>query len=185
MILSDRTIEKYINLGKIKITPKFNKQNIRLAGVRLHLAEEILIPVKNQTVDLANPSDIKYKKIKIAEKGHVLKPNAFILASTREKIKVPRNILCRLDGRSTIARLGLIIHCTSNIIDGNHVELRSIVFEIKNLGVFNVILRNRMPLGMLTFNELTTPIKQKSQSQYRNQESVCPPNIKYKAGIDN
>ena len=184
MILSDKTIEKYIDSGKIKITPEFNKNDIRLAGVRLHLDENILLPIKNQTVDLENPRDIKFKKIKIDKKGYILKPNDFILASTNEKIKVPANILCRLDGRSTIARLGLIIHCTSNIIDGNHNESRSIVLEIKNLGVFNVILRKKMPLGMLTFNQLTTPVKQKSQSQYKNQTSVKAPNIKYKTGVD-
>ena len=65
MILSDKTIEKYIDSGKIKITPEFNKNDIRLAGVRLHLDENILLPIKNQTVDLENPRDIKFKKIKI------------------------------------------------------------------------------------------------------------------------
>lgn len=183
-MLSDTTIKEYVGTGKIKVTPDLNERDIRPIGLRLHINGGLLIPVENQTVDLENPTDIAYREEDISEEGFVLRPNAFVLASTHEKIQVDPDISCRLDGRSTIARLGVIIHCTSATIDGNHDEPRSIVLEIKNLGVFNVVLRPKMPIGMLVFSQLTEPIAQKSQSQYRNQSSVEPPNLKFRPGVD-
>lgn len=180
MILSDVTIEKYIDSGKIRILPKFEKYNIRPTGIRLHLGNEMLVPTENQTVDLGMPLDIKYKRITIPEEGYLFKRGMFFLATSFESIMIPRNIVCHLEGRSTIARLGLSIHCTSGIIDSNHDEPRSIVLEMKNDGTFDLIIRPRIPIGMLLFSELSQPIQQKSQSQYRNQNTVEPPNLHFK-----
>ena len=77
MILSDVTIEKYIDSGKIRILPKFEKYNIRPTGIRLHLGNEILVPDENQTVDLGMLSDIKYRRISISEKGYLFKRGMF------------------------------------------------------------------------------------------------------------
>ena len=176
MILSDATIEQYIDSGKIKILPEFKKSDIRPTGIRLHLVDEILVPVENQIVDLGIPSDIKFERIIIPEEGYQLEPGTFILGATFECIKTPRHIVCHLEGRSTIARLGLSIHCTSGVIDNNHDEPRSIVLEIKNSGPFRLIIRSGIPIGMLLFNELSQPINQRSQSQYKGQYSVEPPN---------
>ena len=180
MILSDIKIKEYLADNVITVIPPCKDSDIRPVGIRLHLHAEILIPVADQIVDLENPVKIKYETIKITDTGYILKPNDFILASTVEKIMLPPNIVGKLDGRSTIARLGLMIHCSSNIVDGNHDEPRSIVYEIKNLGNFKIVLRKNMPLAMLVFNQLTESISQPSQSQYRNQNSVTPPNIHFK-----
>ncbi len=180
MILSDKKIKEYLDSGVITIIPKYKESDIRPVGVRLHLHDEILIPVANQTIDFDNPIDIKYETVKIPDSGYLLNPNDFILASSVEQIMLPPNIVGKLDGRSTIARLGIMIHCSSNIVDGNHDEPRSIVYEIKNLGNFRIILRKNMPLAMLVFNQVSESISQQSQAQYSNQKSVTPPNIHFK-----
>ena len=178
MILSDQTIKEYIKSGKIIISPKFNFDNIRPVGLRLHLGDEILIPKKGQTIDLTGDNDIKYKKTKIRNKGYILKPNKFILGSTYESFQVPRNIVCHIDGRSTVARFGLSIHCTSTVVDGNFDEPRTVVLEIKNIGPTNLILKPKLAIAMLTFSELSSPIEQSSQLQYRGQQGVTAPNLK-------
>jgi len=178
MILSDVAIKELINSGEIIINPDYQEKNVRPVGVRLHIANEVLIPTPNQIVDPSKPIDLDYEKRVIPEEGFILKPNMFVLASTYEQIKVPRDVVGKLDGRSTIARLGVQVHCTSDTIDGNHDEPRSIVFEIKNIGVFDIILKPNAPLGMIVFHKLSHPIGQKSQSQYRNQTSVEAPNLK-------
>ncbi len=122
MILSDKTIKDYIASEKIKIFPEFNQADIRPTGIRLHLGSELLIPIEGQTIDLDSNEDIKFERITISEGGFKLKPGQFILGTTFEKFQVPRNIVCHLEGRSTIARIGLSIHCTSGIIDGNFEE---------------------------------------------------------------
>src|SRR3989338_8251674 len=110
MFLSHKTIEQYIDEKKIIIKPRFEKENIRPAGIRLHLAEEILVPVAGQTVEIRKPATLKYASINLKKRAFYLEPNEFVLGASYEKIKTPRNILAILDGRSTVARLGLTTH---------------------------------------------------------------------------
>lgn len=178
MILSDKTIKDYIAMEKIKIFPDVNLKDIRPVGIRLHLGDELLIPHDGQTVDLDSTEDIRFDRISILEKGFTLKPGQFILGSTLEKFQVPRNIVCHVDGRSTIARIGLAIHCTSGIIDGNFEEARTIVLEMKNQGPFDIVLHYRTALAMLSFHQLSSDIEQNTQIQYKGQEGVVAPNMK-------
>lgn len=178
MILSDETIESFITSGKIKILPEFNLQDIRPTGIRLHLGRQLLIPIPGQIVDLDSDEEVGFNKIDLSEEGFILQPGQFILGTTYEKFQVPRDIVCHLEGRSTVARIGLAIHCTSGIIDGNFEEARTVVLEMKNEGPFSIILRYRAPLAMLSFSQLTSEITQNSQSQYRGQDGVVAPNMK-------
>lgn len=178
MLFSDKTIIEHLNTGKIKIAPEFSLADVRPAGIRLHLGKELLLPHDHQTVDLEGGEDIQFDKICILDKPFTLRPGQFILASTYEKFQVPRNVVCHVDGRSTVARVGLAIHCTSGIIDGNFEEMRSIVLEMKNQGPFDIILRYKTALAMLSFTYLTTDITQNVQKQYSGQESVVAPNLK-------
>lgn len=179
MILSDITIKEMVKSGKIKIYPNIDEHHIRPTGIRVHLGEDLLLPVENQTIDITEHIDIKYKKIKIDEKGFILSPNMFVLGSTYESILMPSDIVGQLEGRSTVARVGMAIHCTSSIIDSMHNEDRKIVLEIKNIGNFNIVLRPKMPIGMLVFIKLSTHVEQQSQSQYKNQNSTVAPNLHF------
>lgn len=178
MILSDKTIREYISAEKIRIFPEFNPSDIRPAGIRLHLGRELLIPLAGQTVDLDASEEIKFDKVDISNDGFILKPDQFVLGTTFESFQVPRNIVCHLDGRSTVARIGLAIHCTSGTIDGNFEEARTIVLEIKNQGPFDIVLRHKAALAMLTFSQLSSDIEQSTQEQYKGQDGAVAPNLK-------
>ena len=178
MIFSDRTIKDFLDKGAIRIFPDFDPANIRPAGVRFHLGNELLIPQQGQKVDLDGNEDAVFTRMAISNEGFILHPNEFVLGSTYEKFQVPRNVVCHLDGRSTVARIGLAIHCTSGIIDGNFEEARTIVLEMKNQGPFDIVLRYKMAVAMLSFNQLTTEIEQSAQKQYQGQDGAIPPNLK-------
>jgi dCTP deaminase len=178
MILSDQTIKKYVSEGSIIIEPSISEGDIRPVGIRLHLGEDLLIPQPDQIIDLGATEHVNYESKKMDEKGYVLKPNEFILGTTKQLIKVPRNIVCFLDGRSTLARLGLAIHVTAFVADGNFEEPGSIVLEMKNLSPINLILKPNLPIGMLLFNEIDKEIEQGVQFQYKGQKSVLPPDLK-------
>lgn len=178
MLLSDVSIKEYLESGKITIFPKFDLKNIRPTGIRLHLGDELLIPHVGQLVDFDSDTNLSFEKFSLLNQDYILKSGNFILGSTYEQLQIPRNFVCHLEGRSTVARVGLAIHCTSGIIDGNFDEMRSIVLEIKNQGPFDIRLRHKTALAMLSFTQLTTDIQQQSQGQYRNQKGVAPPNLK-------
>jgi dCTP deaminase len=137
-----------------------------------------LVSKPGQTVDLSGSETVAYENVDLAETGYILKPNEFILGSTYEKFQVPRDIVCHIDGRSTLARLGLSIHCTSQVVDGNFDEPRTVVLEMKNIGNTNLILKPKLAVAMITFSQLSSPIVQDSQKQYQGQEGVMPPNLK-------
>lgn len=178
MILSDKTILEYIKNEKIKIFPEVNIADIRPVGIRLHLGSDLLIPVEGQTADLESPQTLDFDRISLLKSHYILKPGQFILGSTLEKFQVPRNIVCYVDGRSTVARIGLSIHCTSGIIDGNFEEPRTIVLEMKNQGPFDIVLRYKTALAMLSFHQLSADIEQQVQKQYQGQDGVVAPNLK-------
>ncbi len=175
MIFSHNTIKKYIEEKKIIVLPELKPEDIRPVGIRLHLGEEILIPVEGQTVDLSNIGSVEYKKMMIPTDGHILKPGDFILGTTLETYQFPTNIVGNLDGRSTFARLGLTIHQTSQIVDGNFEYPGSTVLELKNTGKFNLVLKAGIPIAMLNFMELSEPVTDTSNFKYRQQSGVLPP----------
>lgn len=151
MYLSHNSLEKLIDENKIIIKPDFNKKDIRPAGIRLHLAKEILIPEPNQTVEIDKPQKLKYKEIDLTQEKFYLEPEQFILGATYESIQTPSNILAILDGRSTLARLGITTHITASIIDGAFENPHVIVLEIKNAGNFKIRLKFKDPIAMLVF----------------------------------
>lgn len=178
MFLSHQSIEKYINEGKIVIKPEFDLKNLRPVGIRVHLAKDILVPEAGQTVELTGGQDLKYKEIDLEKEEFFLEPGAFVLGATYEAIQTPTNILALLDGRSTIARLGLTSHVTASVIDGAFEEPHIIVLEIKNVGNFRVKLKYKDPIAMIIFAELKEEVTQKIQDQYSGQNKVTPPRLK-------
>src|SRR5678816_4251890 len=103
---------------RILIEPDFDKKNIRPVGIRIHLAKHLLLPEPNQVVSLALAQELKYKEIDLTTEDFLLEPGQFVLGASYEAIQTPPNVLAILDGRSTVARLGLTTHITASVIDG-------------------------------------------------------------------
>jgi dCTP deaminase len=177
MFLSDQTLKKMLNTGEIFVDPKVSEKDIRPNGIRVYL-DKTLIRYKDQVVDPTKDMDLHYETINLLEKPYALKPGEFVLGSTRESIQTPRHIIGFLDGRSTLARLGLTIHITASVTDGLYDEPRSITLEIYNAGNMTIILSHNMAIGSLSFSELDQPVFQPSQTQYRGQKDATPANIK-------
>lgn len=175
MMLSHVTIKRVLDEGKLIVVPELQPEDLRPTGIRLHLGEDLLIPIAGQTIDLARVGQVQYQKVKISPEGYSLKPGEFVLGTTYETYQFPTNLVGNLDGRSTYARLGLSIHQTSQIVDGNYEAPGSTVLEIKNNGPFQLILKPRMPIAMLNFFELSEPITDTSNFKYRHQSGVLPP----------
>ena len=185
MFLSHQTIEKYIDAGKIIIQPDFDKKNIRPVGIRIHLARHVLLPEPDQVVSLTAGQDLKYNEIDLTKDDFVLKPGQFVLGASYEAIQTSPDILAILDGRSTIARLGLTTHITASVIDGTFETPHVAVLEIKNVGNFRIRLNFKDPIAMMLFAELKEPVMQKIQTQYGGGQSrATPPNLRFRTGHD-
>lgn len=174
MFLSDLTIKEYIDKGKIVID---GGCEIETTGISLHLGNELLIPKPYQIVDSSNPKEIEYIKYNLTQTPYVLRPNEFVLGSTKEIVKTDKDILAIIDGRSTYARLGMSIHLTAMVLDGVPFNKESSVLEIKNNGVFNILLHSGEKVGTYLFSLLSTPIQKNKESVYENQNRITPPSF--------
>ncbi|MGB7948627.1 MAG: dCTP deaminase [Candidatus Binatia bacterium] len=185
MFLSHQTIEKYIDEGKLIIKPDFDKKNLRPVGIRIHLAKELLLPEPDQVVSLTVAQDLKYRQVDLTQEDFLLEPGQFVLGASYEAIQTPSNVLAILDGRSTVARLGLTTHITASVIDGTFETPHVAVLEIKNVGNFKIKLNFKDPIAMMLFAELKDPVTQKIQSQYGGgQSKATPPNLRFRTGHD-
>src|SRR5690348_1589009 len=179
MVLSDRDIKKTIAAGRIKITPKPNYET-QLGSCMIDLQLGNVYRVFNHSktpyLDPQNPKTLEEvtTEIKIKDgEAFTLHPGEFILAMTKEYIEMPDDLTGRLEGRSSIGRLGVVIHSTAANIEcgfrGN------ITLELANMGRIPVMLYPGMRICSLSFEELTSPAEipyhKKKSAKYVGQKS--------------
>lgn len=172
MFLSNKTIQEYIESGKISVIGDIE---IETNGLAIHLGGELLIPKDGQTFDSKNTADIQYEKYDLKTSPYTLKPNEFVLGITKQSINTDKEILTMIDGRSTYARAGMTIHLSAMILDGVPFNNENSVLEIKNLGNCNIVLHYGEKIGTYLFAKLSSPIEGEKDSKYSNQNSVIPP----------
>lgn len=121
-----------------------------------------------------------FESVEIGTTGLVLPPGGFALGSTVERIRLDRTLMCRLDGRSTLARLGLLVHCTAQTIDGLYQSHASVVLELANVGPFSLRLPYLCAIGILQFERVSGRVSRATeQSQYLHQSSTLPPDLSF------
>ncbi len=158
MVLSDRTIKEQLAAGRIKISP-FDPKDVQPASVDLHLARRVLVFMNNKDpyIDLRKPMAELTEPIDIPdERPFILHPGEFILGSTLEHIEIPDDIVARLEGKSSLGRIGLLIHSTAGYVDPGwkgHLTL-----ELTNVSRLPVTLYFGMRIGQISFLNMTTPV---------------------------
>ena len=178
MILSDRDIKQTISEGRIVVNPppNFEKQ-LGPCSLDLHLGN-VMKAFKSSPypyLDLKRKVDTEelMDEIIVSEGDpFVLQPGAFVLAVTKETFKLPDDIMGRLDGRSSLGRLGIVVHSTAARFDPGWNG--KAVMELGNLGPMPVILYEGMRVCALTFETLSspaeTPYGKKATDKYASQE---------------
>lgn len=159
-VLSDRDIKKAIDEGIIEIQYPEQDLQIQPSSIDLHLASTIMTfkrrSVKTAVIDLKEPVDnfVQLEEIDM-NKGTIIHPHEFILGVTTEWVKLPKNLLANVEGKSSLGRLGLVIHATAGFIDPGFTG--HITLEITNLTDMPMILYANMPIGQIRFSVLTSP----------------------------
>ena len=161
MLLSDRDIKKYIKEGKIKITPKpdFKKQLGPCSlDLRLGKVFKTFKRVEFPFIDLKTKVPIEriMTKIKLPPgKPLIIQPGDFIIANTEETLELSLDLAARIDGRSSLGRLGIVIHITAARFDPGWRGKP--VIELGNLGIMPVALYPGMRICAISFEPLTSP----------------------------
>ena len=156
---------------KITIKPLPKPEQIQPSSIDLRLGNEYLSPIHQQeTIDIKN-NEPKYQKLN--GDAILLPAGEFILATTKEWIEIPADLIARVEGRSSIGRLGIAIHVTAGFIDAGFKG--NITLEIKNLSTNNIILYEDMRVCQIVFETVDQPVKNPYGScgnKYQGQSGV-------------
>ncbi|MDP9243902.1 MAG: dCTP deaminase [Chloroflexota bacterium] len=174
MILSDRDIRAEIASGRIVIDP-YTPDAVQPSSVDLHIDRRFrvfrntryaFIDVRVDQPDLTELVEI------IDDEPFILHPGEFVLGSTLERVALPDDLVARLEGKSSLGRLGLLIHSTAGYVDpgwdGN------LTLELSNVANLPITLYHGMKIGQVSFQRLTSPVEigygdERIGSKYRGQ----------------
>lgn len=179
MILSDRDIKKRILDGDIVVTSPDNDhhENIGASSMDFRLGKFFKV-YNHAKVPVLDPLDIDTFKdvtnmIEMEDgKPFVVQPGEFVLGVTLEKVKLADDLVARVEGRSSLGRLGIIVHSTAGFIDAGFEG--TITLEITNINRMPVALYPGMRVCQLAFEQMTSaaeiPYHAKASSKYQGQE---------------
>lgn len=178
MILSDRSIREEVAAGRIKVDP-FEPRHVQPSSIDLRIdngfrvfrnSRKAFIDVKEDQADLTELVDVAEGE------PFILHPGEFVLGSTLERVGLPDDLVARLEGKSSLGRLGLVIHSTAGFVDpgfDGHLTL-----ELSNVSTLPITLYPGMKIGQISFQTLTTPADQpyglKRGSRYQGQRGPTP-----------
>lgn len=180
MILSDTDLAAYLNEGKIVIQDMLDFDvQMQPASIDLRLGNEFVIfdTTRVACIDPRDSSSVINATSTIIVSDNqpfILHPGDFVLGTTYEYIKVPDDLIARLEGRSSIGRLGIIVHSTAGFIDPGFEG--KITLEIGNVGKLPVALYPKMRCCQVVFEKMlsacTLSYGAKRRSKYQNQTGV-------------
>ena len=157
MILSDRSLKERIESGDIGIEP-YDPDLIQPASIDIRLANTFLVfrNIKGPFIDTREPADDLMELVEVPTDGAMyVHPHEFVLGATLEKVTVPNDLVARLEGRSSLGRLGIVIHSTAGFIDSGFSG--TVTLEISNLANLPIALYPGMRIGQISFELMTTP----------------------------
>lgn len=179
MILSDRTLREEIAAGRIVLDP-FEPANVQPSSIDLRVDRYFRV-FRNHTsrvIDVKQNQENLTELVEIAEDDcFILHPGEFVLGSTAERLSVPDDLVARIEGKSSLGRLGLLIHSTAGFIDpgfDGHITL-----ELSNVASLPITIYPGMKIGQVSFVRMTTPAdnpygKGARGSKYQGQRGPTP-----------
>ena len=159
MVLSDRTIRSEIDAGRIVIDP-FDEGLVQPSSVDVrvdsrfrvfHNARYPYIDVRQQMPDLTELVQVRDSE------PFILHPGEFVLGQTLERVTLPDDLVARLEGKSSLGRLGLLIHSTAGFVDSGFSG--NLTLELSNVANLPITIYQGMPIGQISFMRMDAPVE--------------------------
>ena len=157
MVLSDRTIRAEVEAGRIVFDP-FDESLIQPSSVDMRADGKFRVfhNARYPYIDVRQPMEELTELVEVeGDAPFILHPGEFVLGSTLERVTLPDDLVARLEGKSSLGRLGLLIHSTAGFIDpgfDGHVTL-----ELSNVANLPITIYHGMKIGQISFMQLTEP----------------------------
>ena len=157
MVLSDRTIQRLLEEGRIGIDP-YDAALLQPSSVDVRVDRyfRVFRNSRYPYIDVKQEQEELTELVEIDdETPFILHPGEFVLGSTLERVMLPDDVVARLEGKSSLGRLGLLIHSTAGFIDpgwDGHVTL-----ELSNVANLPITIYHAMKIGQISFMQMTEP----------------------------
>lgn len=179
MMYSNEDIKSAIASGELRIEP-YNDRLIRASGIVLHLGANLLKPLPGKTVDVKRKIAPDFQEITLTpDTPYELKPSEFLLGHTYERVTVGSSVGFFIEGRSTLARVGLTIVQTAMLVYPGHRD-RAVTLELANHGPNPILLYPKMKIARVVLFELKSQATESydDNGKYRDQDVVGRPIFK-------
>jgi len=187
MMLSDRSLREALAAGRIEIEP-LGDNAIQPSSIDLRLAAQFRI-FRNHTmghIDVKQDlSDLTEMVTMPDDEPFILHPGEFVLGSTLERVKVPVDLVARIEGKSSLGRLGLLIHSTAGFVDAGWNG--QLTLELSNVASLPITLYPGMKIGQISFMQMTTPADQpygSGEVRSKYQDQIGPVASRYWENFD-
>ncbi len=157
MILSDRTIREEIAAKRIIIEP-FDDSCVQPSSVDLHVDRyfRVFRNHSQRVIDVKEDQEELTELVETYEDDAlILHPGEFVLGATLERVGLPNDLVGRLEGKSSLGRLGLLIHTTAGFVDPGFNGY--LTLELSNVANLPITLYPGMKIGQISFLRMTTP----------------------------
>jgi dCTP deaminase len=178
VVLSDRTIRRLLDEGRIEIDP-YDESLLQPSSVDVRVDRyfRVFHNARYPFIDVREPQEDLTELLEADTGPFILHPGEFVLGSTLERIRLPDDLVARLEGKSSLGRLGLLIHSTAGFIDpgwDGHVTL-----ELSNVANLPITIYPGMKIGQLSFVQLSEPAESPYGSgglgsKYQGQKGPTP-----------
>jgi dCTP deaminase len=178
-VLSDHDIRAALDAGRIRIDP-FESDCLQPSSVDLHLDHAFRV-FHNHRYALIDPrleqADLTELRTIGSDEPFILHPGEFVLGQTREWVELPDDIVARLEGKSSLGRLGLLIHSTAGYVDPGWKG--TLTLELSNVARLPIALHEGMRIGQISFYEMSSPVERPYGSEglgsrYQGQSTPTP-----------
>jgi dCTP deaminase len=158
-VLSDRDIRAALDAGSVQIRP-YDPVDLQPSSVDLHLDHAFRVFRNNRYpfIDVRQPQPDLTELLRIEDdEPFILHPGEFVLGQTLEWVELPNDLVARLEGRSSLGRLGLLIHSTAGYVDPGWKG--NLTLELSNVANLPIALYAGMRIGQISFFRMSSPVE--------------------------
>lgn len=182
MILSDRTIKESIASGRIVIDP-YDESYVQPSSIDLRV-DRFFRVFENHRYPYIDPKQPQEDLTVLVEVGDeepfILHPGEFVLGATLERVRLGEDLVARLEGKSSLGRIGLLIHSTAGFVDPGFDGY--LTLELSNVANLPIAIYPGMKIGQISFYQLSTPAdhpygSDEAASKYQGQRGPTPSRV--------
>jgi dCTP deaminase len=179
MVLSDRTIREEIEAGRLGFEP-FDPDLIQPSSVDMRVDRKFRVfhNARYPFIDVRQPMEDLTELVEVqGDEPFILHPGEFVLGQTLERVRLPDDLVGRLEGKSSLGRLGLLIHSTAGFVDSGWEG--NLTLELSNVANLPITVYYGMPIGQISFMRMDSPVEtpygsDETGSKYQGQAEPTP-----------